>query len=58
MTSLTTILAVAPFLSRGNMGADLQYPMALVVIVGMAAGTLVSLFYVPTVYAVIYRKRR
>ena len=40
------------------MGADLQYPMALVVIVGMAAGTLVSLFYVPTVYAVIYRKRR
>ena len=58
MTSLTTILAVAPFLSRGNMGADLQYPMALVVIVGMAAGTLVSLFYVPTVYAAIYRKRR
>ena len=58
MTSLTTILAVAPFLSRGNMGADLQYPMALVVIVGMAAGTIVSLFYVPTVYAVIYRKRR
>ena len=58
MTSLTTILAVAPFLSRGNMGADLQYPMALVVIVGMAVGTLVSLFYVPTVYAAIYRKRR
>ena len=58
MTSLTTILAVAPFLSRGNMGADLQYPMALVIIVGMTAGTLVSLFYVPTVYAAIYRKRR
>ena len=58
MTSLTTVLAVAPFLSRGNMGADLQFPMALVVIVGMAAGTLVSLFYVPTVYAAIYRNRR
>ena len=57
MTSLTTILAVAPFLSRGNMGADLQFPMALVVIVGMTAGTLVSLFYVPTVYAAIYHKR-
>ena len=57
MTSLTTVLAVAPFLSRGNMGADLQFPMALVVIVGMAAGTLVSLFYVPTVYAAIYRNR-
>ena len=58
MTSLTTVLAVAPFLSRGNMGADLQYPMALVVIVGMIAGTLVSLFYVPTVYASIYKHRR
>ena len=58
MTSLTTILAVAPFLSRGDMGSDLQYPMALVIIVGMTAGTLVSLFYVPTVYAAIYQKRR
>ena len=58
MTSLTTVLAVAPFLSRGNMGADLQYPMALVIIVGMTAGTLVSLFYVPTVYAAIYRRKR
>ena len=57
MTSLTTILAVAPFLSRGDMGSDLQYPMALVIIVGMTAGTLVSLFYVPTVYAAIYQKR-
>lgn len=57
MTSLTTILAVAPFLSRGNMGADLQYPMALVIIVGMTVGTLVSLFYVPTVYASIYRRK-
>lgn len=58
MTSVTTILAVAPFLSRGNMGADLQYPMALVIIVGMAVGTLVSLFYVPAVYAAIKRSRR
>ncbi|MDE5890667.1 MAG: efflux RND transporter permease subunit, partial [Bacteroidales bacterium] len=35
MTSLTTILAVCPFLVRGNMGADLQYPMSLVIIAGM-----------------------
>ena len=56
MTSLTTILAVLPFLSRGNMGDDLQYPMALVVVIGMTIGTLVSLFYVPTVYSAIYRR--
>ena len=57
MTSITTILAVAPFLGRGNMGADLQYPMALVIIFGMSIGTLVSLFYVPAVYSAIYKRR-
>lgn len=56
MTSLTTILSVAPFLSRGNMGDDLQYPMAIVIIVGMTAGTLVSLFFVPTLYSFIYKR--
>jgi len=57
MTSLTTILAVVPFLSRGNMGDDLQYPMALVIIAGMTVGTLVSLFFVPAVYSSLYNKR-
>lgn len=56
MTSLTTVLSVLPFLSRGNMGADLQYPMSVVIIVGMVAGTLVSLFVVPALYYSIYRK--
>ena len=54
MTSLTTILAVVPFLARGSMGADLQYPMCLVIIVGMVVGTLVSLFVVPAVYYSVY----
>lgn len=58
MTSLTTVLAVAPFLNRGSLGADLQYPMALVIIFGMAIGTLVSLFYVPVMYDALYRRSR
>jgi len=57
ITSLTTILAIAPFLSRGSMGDDLQYPMALVIIIGMTVGTLVSLFFVPALYSVIYHKK-
>ena len=57
MTSLTTILAVSPFLSRGSMGDDLQYPMSLVIIAGMTVGTLVSLFLVPALYDSIYRKK-
>ena len=57
MTSLTTILAVSPFLSKGSMGADLQYPMCLVIIVGMVVGTLVSLFVVPAVYYSFYGRK-
>lgn len=56
MTSLTTILAVLPFLSRGNMGDDLQYPMSIVIIVGMSVGTLVSLFVLPALYYSLYSK--
>ena len=54
MTSLTTILAVVPFLMRGSMGADLQYPMSLVIIAGMTVGTLVSLFIIPALYYSVY----
>jgi multidrug efflux pump subunit AcrB len=56
MTSLTTILAIAPFLTRGDMGSDLQYPLSVATIAGMAAGTLVSIFFVPLIYYSIYRR--
>lgn len=55
MTSLTTILAILPLLSRADMGSALQYPLSLTLIVGMTVGTLVSLFFVPLVYFIIYR---
>lgn len=57
MTSLTTILSVCPFLSRGSMGDDLQYPMSLVIIAGMITGTVISLFFVPALYYEIYRRK-
>ena len=57
MTSLTTILAVCPFLARGSMGADLQYPMSLVIIIGMCVGTFVSLFIVPVYYFGICKRK-
>ncbi|MCF0164735.1 MAG: efflux RND transporter permease subunit [Bacteroidales bacterium] len=58
MTSLTTILAVLPFLGRGNMGDDLQYPMSVVIIAGMTVGTIVSVFILPTLYHIIYNGRK
>ena len=50
MTSLTTILAMTPFLFQKGMGAELQKPLALAVIGGMLIGTLVSLFFIPLMY--------
>lgn len=55
MTSLTTILALLPFLHRGDMGSALQYPLSLTLVVGMTVGTLVSLFIVPLLYWSIYK---
>ena len=57
MTSLTTILAILPFLSRDDMGSALQYPLSLTIIVGMTIGTLVSLFFIPLVYFLIYNRK-
>lgn len=56
MTSLTTILAIVPFLHRGDMGSALQFPLSFTIIVGMIVGTMVSLFFVPLLYYLLYRK--
>jgi multidrug efflux pump subunit AcrB len=50
MTSITTILALIPFLLSSGMGADLQKPLALTIIAGMLIGTLVSIFIIPLLY--------
>lgn len=57
MTSITTVFSVLPFLSRGNMGDDLQFPMAVVIVVGMSIGTLVSLFLLPALYSLVNKRR-
>ena len=54
MTSLTTMFSVSPFLVRGSMGSDLQFPMSIVIISGMAVGTFISLFIVPALYYSLY----
>ena len=55
MTSLTTILALTPVLISSDMGSELQEPLALAIIGGMAMGTLVSLYFIPLVYWYFYR---
>ncbi len=55
MTSLTTILAMAPFLFQKGMGAELQKPLALAIIGGMFLGTFVSLYFIPMMYYILKR---
>lgn len=55
MTSITTILALIPFLFIGGPGSDMQRPLALAVIGGMTLGTLVSLYFIPLSYYYLNR---
>ncbi|MEL6533834.1 MAG: efflux RND transporter permease subunit [Bacteroidota bacterium] len=53
MTSLTTMLAMAPVLLGGGLGAELQKPLAVTVIGGLGIGTLASLFLIPQLYGLL-----
>jgi hydrophobic/amphiphilic exporter-1 (mainly G- bacteria), HAE1 family len=50
MTSLATVLGLVPMALGIGEGAELQAPLARVVIGGLIASTLVTLVLVPSVY--------
>ncbi len=50
MTSITTILALLPMALSSADGAEFQRPMAIAVIGGLVASTLVSLTVIPSLY--------
>jgi HAE1 family hydrophobic/amphiphilic exporter-1 len=52
MTTLTTILGLVPMSLGLGEGAELQAPLARVVIGGLAASTLITLVFVPTLYTI------
>jgi HAE1 family hydrophobic/amphiphilic exporter-1 len=52
MTSLATILGLVPMSLGIGEGAELQAPLARVVIGGLTASTLITLVFVPTVYTI------
>lgn len=56
MTSLTTIFAMVPLLFTSDMGSEMQKPLSIAMIGSMLIGTLISLFIIPLIYWLIYRK--
>lgn len=57
MTSLTSIFVFVPVLFSGDIGSEMQKPLAVGMIGSMAVGTLYSLFVVPMLYWMVYRKK-
>lgn len=56
MISLTSIGALLPTLFMSDLGSELQKPLSLALFGGMTVGLLVSLFFVPLIYWMVYRK--
>jgi len=51
MTALATGLALVPLVISGEIpGAEIEYPMAIVILGGLVTSTLLNLFLVPTLY--------
>lgn len=57
MTALTTILAMSVMVFSKGMGAEMSRPMALVTIGGLAYATLLTLFIVPVLYDLLFRRQ-
>jgi len=56
MTSATTILALLPMAFGVGEGAELRSPLAITVIGGLAAATLLTLLVIPVLYSLVDRK--
>ncbi|MDR1933471.1 MAG: CusA/CzcA family heavy metal efflux RND transporter [Spirochaetales bacterium] len=58
MTAGTTLAASLSLLLSGGTGAEIQRPMAIVVTGGLATSTILTLFILPGIYMVWYRRSR
>jgi multidrug efflux pump subunit AcrB len=57
MTALTSLFSMIPILFTFDLGSELQKPLAIAMISAMTIGTVVSIFLIPLLYWIIYRKK-
>jgi HAE1 family hydrophobic/amphiphilic exporter-1 len=57
MTTLTTLFGLMPLAFGFGAGSELQSPMAITVMAGLAVSTLLTLLVIPTLYVIVERKR-
>jgi CzcA family heavy metal efflux pump len=59
MTVLTTGLVLVPLIVAGSIpGQEIEHPMAVVILGGLVASTLINLFVVPSLYLAFAKGRR
>ncbi|HEU5389260.1 MAG TPA: efflux RND transporter permease subunit [Streptosporangiaceae bacterium] len=59
MTALATTLALVPLVLGGNRpGQQIEYPMAIVILSGLATSTLLNLSVLPVLYLSVGPRRR
>ncbi|MBT8046330.1 MAG: efflux RND transporter permease subunit, partial [Pontiella sp.] len=58
MTTLTTLLGLTPLLLSHGAGAEVQRPLAAVVVFGLSTSTFLTLFVLPSIYEWIELKRQ
>ena len=56
MTTLTTVLAMLQLVFSGDMASQLMSGMAIVIICGLSYATLMTLYIVPILYDILFRK--
>lgn len=55
LTTLTTLLGLLPLLISTGIGAEVQRPLAAIVVFGLSTSTLLTLFFLPALYFEIER---
>ncbi len=56
MTTLTTLLGLLPLLLSRGAGAEVQRPLAAVVVFGLTTSTFLTLFVLPAIYEWVERR--
>jgi len=56
MTTATTVLAMVPMACSSGMGKEMFSPLGVTIIGGLLISTLVTLIFVPTVYAAFHQR--
>ncbi|VGO17627.1 Cobalt-zinc-cadmium resistance protein CzcA [Pontiella desulfatans] len=56
MTTLTTLLGLTPLLISRGAGAEVQRPLAAVVVFGLTTSTFLTLFVLPSIYEWVEKK--